>query len=737
MKQVIQSPRTGRLEVREVPAPKVTAGHVLVRTRASLISAGTERMSVEFARKNLAGKAKARPDLARQVITKARRDGLRATWDAVLARLDEPMPLGYSAAGEVVAAGAGLEGVFRVGERVAVAGAGLANHAELNVVPRALVAPVPDDVPDEEACFATLAAISLHAVRTLGPGLGDVVAVLGVGLVGQLAVQLLTLSGARAVALDYNPGRLDLARRLGALAALDLADGGVEEAVSALTGGVGCDGILIAAATDSSEPLATAAAIARDRARVCMVGATGTAFPRREFMQKELNLVVSRSYGPGRYDEDFEGRGVKYPAGFVRWTETENLAECVRLMAPTLARRLDVAPLISHRFPLDEAEAAYAMVTGASPLRRSASKASEASEPHLGVVLTYGGQPADAAAAGARVPGPSFAAPSAGTAGCVLGVIGAGNFARTVLLPELKKLTGVRLHTVVARRGASAEKSRHTFGFAHAGADEAAVLENPDINAVLIATRHDSHAELTARALEAGKAVLVEKPLGLDRQQINRVIEARNGSAGFFQVGFNRRFAPTAVTVRDRLRGTAGPKFVLIRVNAGPLPADHWAHAADEGGGRILGEVCHFVDLARFLVGAPIASVLADTGEATAGISDDVTLTLRFADGSLATVAYTALGDMAFGKERIEAYAGGAVFTIDDFRTLVVAEDGRVASHGSRRRQDKGFAGALKAFAGAVAAGGPAPVDEAEVVETSFATIAVLESLRAGTRIDL
>ena len=728
MKQVIQSPRTGKLAVREVPAPKVTAGHVLVRTRASLISAGTERMSVEFARKSLAGKAKARPDLARQVLAKARRDGLRATWNAVLARLDEPMPLGYSAAGEVVAAGAGLEGVFRVGERVAVAGAGLANHAELNVVPRALVAPVPDDVPDEEACFATLAAISLHAVRTLGPGLGDVVAVLGVGLVGQLAVQLLTLSGARAVALDYNPGRLDLARRMGAQAALDLADGGVAEAVSALTAGVGCDGILIAAATDSSEPLATAAAIARDRARVCMVGDTGTAFPRREFMQKELNLVVSRSYGPGRYDEDFEGRGVKYPAGFVRWTETENLAECVRLMSPALARRLDVAPLITHRFPLDEAEAAYAMVTGAS-------------EPHLGVVLTYGGDSADAADAGAPAGArdPSFPATAAGPAGkgCVLGVIGAGNFARTVLLPELKKLAGVRLHTVVTRRGASAEKTRQTFGFAHAGADEAAVLENPDINAVLIATRHDSHAELTARALEADKAVLVEKPLGLDRQQINRVIEARNGSAAFFQVGFNRRFAPLAVTVRDRLRGTAGPRFVLLRVNAGSMAADHWVRASDEGGGRILGEVCHFVDLARFLIGAPIASVLADTGEATGGISDDVTVTLRFADGSLATVAYTALGDMAFGKERIEAYAGGAVFTIDDFRTLVVAEDGRVASHGSRRRQDKGFTGALKAFVGAVAAGGPAPVDEAEVVETSFATIAVLESLRAGTRIDL
>ena len=712
MKQVIQSARTGKLALLDVPAPRVRAGHLLVRTRASLISAGTERMAVAFARKGLAAKARARPDLARKVMAKARRDGIAATMRAVLTRLDEPLPLGYSAAGDVVAVGKGLEGHFRVGQRVAVAGAGMANHAELNLVSRNLAAPVPDGVGDEEACFGTLAAIALHGVRNLGLGLGDVAAVVGTGLVGQLAVQLLALAGARVMALDTDGERIALARRCGAEMAWNLADAGLAEAVSALTGGRGCDGVLIAAATDSSEPFATAAEVARDRARISLVGMTGTAFPYREFMRKELSVVVSRSYGPGRYDDDYEDRGVKYPAGFVRWTETENLAECVRLMASGL----DVTPLISHRFDLERAEEAYRLVTAGA-------------EPHLGVVLTYGGAPAPVA-------GPAFPAPRAAARDrCVLGVIGAGNFARSVLLPELKKLSGVRLHTLVARRGAGADQARQTFGFSRAAADEAAVLEDSEINAVLVATRHDSHAELTARALAAGKAVLVEKPLALDRAEVNRVIEARNGSTAFFQVGFNRRFAPLAREIRRRLAGRAGPRFVLIRINAGAVAPDSWINDEIEGGGRILGEVCHFVDLARFLVGAGIASVQADAAAVTAGACDDLSVSLRFVDGSLATVAYTALGDTAFSKERIEAYAGGAVMTVEDFRVLTVAEGGSTRT--SRSRQDKGFRAALEAFARAVAAGGPAPVDEAELVETSLASIAVAESLCSGGRIEL
>jgi len=717
MKQVIQSARTGKLALREVPEPKVRAGHLLVRTRASLISAGTERMVVDFARKSLAGKARARPDLVKKVIGKARRDGLAATVQAVMARLDEPLPLGYSAAGEVVAVGAGLEGAFHVGERVAVAGAGLANHAELNVVPRALAATVPPGIGDEEAAFGTLAAIALHAVRNLGVGLGDVVAVLGAGLVGQLAVQLLGLAGARVLALDYDTDRLDLAGRLGAEATADLAAGGTESRVTAMTAGRGCDAVLIAAASQSSEPFETAAAVARDRARVCLVGMTGTAFPYAEFMKKELEIVVSRSYGPGRYDPDFESRGTKYPEGWVRWTESENLAECLRLMAPARGRRLEVAPLITHRYALDKAEAAYAMITGQG-------------EWHLGVVLSYPD-------AEDEQPRPAFAEPrSADTRGCVLGVVGAGTFAKSVLLPELKKVSGVRLKTLATQRGASAAHGRETFGFETAAADEDAVFADPEITAVLVATRHDTHAEFTARALEAGKAGLVEKPLALDREQLNRVIEARNTSKAFFQIGFNRRFAPLAVQMRDRLADAGAPRFVVLRINAGPIPAESWIQAADEGGGRILGEVCHFVDLARFLIGSPIASVLAEGAAATAGPCDDVSATIRFADGSLATVAYTALGDTIVGKERIEAYGGGAVITIDNFRAMTIAEGGKLHA-GGRRGQDKGFAQSLGAFVRAVTDGGRLAIDEAELIETSLATLAVMDSLRTGERIEL
>jgi len=717
MKQVIQNTRTGKLRLAEVPAPRVKAGNLLVRTRASLISAGTERMAVDFARKSLAGKARQRPDLVKKVLDKAKRDGIAATFRSVMARLDEPLPLGYSAAGDIIAVGEGLEGVFRTGQRVAVAGAGLANHAELNVVPANLASPIPDDVDYREACFGTLTSIAMHAVRNLNGGLGDTVAVIGTGLLGQLIVSLLTLSGVRVLALDYNQERLTLAIKMGAEATCNLGGGALDDTVAALTGGRGCDGVIISAATSSSEPFQVAGTIARDRARVCMVGLTGTEFPYREFMQKELNLVVSRSYGPGRYDPDYEGRGVKYPEGWVRWTETENLGECVRLMSPSLERRLDVGALTTHTFDFDDAESAYELVTGGG-------------EPHLGVVLRYA--KAAGEAVGKTVSLPAATGPAGG---CVLGVIGAGNFARAVLLPEFKKIAGVTLHMVATQRGATAEHAGSAFGFAHTTTDIDAVLANPEINAVLIATRHDSHAELCARALEAGKSVLVEKPLGLSRRQINRVITARNASEAFFQIGFNRRFAPLAVKMRRHLAARSGPKFLVLRVNAGQVAADSWVHEASEGGGRILGEVCHFVDLARYLVGSPILSVQADAG-VTEAACDDVSIALRFADGSLATIAYTGLGDSAFSKERIEAFAGGTVMTIDDFRSGSVTENGKTTTS-SGRAQDKGFKPGLKAFVTAVKNGGPAVIDEAELIETSLATIAIMESLRAGQRIDV
>jgi predicted dehydrogenase/threonine dehydrogenase-like Zn-dependent dehydrogenase len=716
MKQVIQSARTGKLSLKQVPAPKVRGGNLLVRTEASLISAGTERMVIDFAKKSLAGKAKERPDLVKKVLDKARRGGLMATFKAVMARLDEPLPLGYSAAGRVVGIGKGLEGAFQIGQRVAMAGAGLANHAELNVVPRNLVAPIPDDVSDDEACFGTLASIAMAGVRNLAPQLGDVVVVLGVGLVGQLAAQLLTLSGARVIAIDVDAQRLALAKTNGAELTWVLGQAGLPEAVAALTGGVGCDGVLIAAATDSSEPLELAAELARDRAGVIMVGKTGTEFPYAAFMKKELRIMVSRSYGPGRYDDDFEGRGVKYPVGWVRWTEAENLRECVRLMSPSLRQRLAVASQITHSFAFDMAEDAYDLVT----TRR---------EPSMGVVLKYDSEIKSGAPVFAQV------RPAAGS--CVLGVIGAGAFARTVLLPELKRLPGIVFQSICTTRGQTADHAAQAFGFGSATTEIDDVLNDPAINAVLVATRHSNHAELTARCLAAGKSVIVEKPLALDHEQVNQVIAARQSSTGFFTVGFNRRFAPMIIEACKLLARHQGAKMLVLRINAGALPAESWINAAEEGGGRILGELCHFVDLARALAGSPIVSIQADAAKVAQGGCDDLTVTLTFQDGSLATIVYTAQGDAAVSKERFECFAGGTVIAIDNFLTLSVTENGRTRVEKAKLGQDKGHRAELAAFAAAVVAGGPAPVDEAELVETARATIAVLESLREGRRIVL
>lgn len=713
MKQVIQSRRTGKLTLKQVPAPGVRAGHLLVRTKASLISAGTERMVVDFAKKSLAGKAQARPDLVKKVLEKAKKEGLWNTWKAVMARLDEPLPLGYSAAGEVVAVGAGLEGEFRVGDRVAMAGAGIANHSELNAVPRNLVAPIPDGVTDEEACYGTVGAIAMHAVRNLGAGLGDVVAVIGCGLVGQLALRFLALAGARTVALDYADDRLDLARDLGAELAVK-PDSGAAQAIRGISGGRGADAVLIAAATQSSEPFEVAADIARDRAQVVMVGLTGTTFPYQTFMQKELSLRVSRSYGPGRYDPDFEGRGVKYPEGWVRWTETENLAETLRLMVQTGRERLDVGKLTTHRFAFDAAADAYTLVT-------------DGAERHLGVVLAYDGK-ADESVRTVQ------ARPARSGGGCTLGVIGAGNFARAVLLPALKSNKDVRFKTIATQRGANAEHGAETFGFETASSEPATVLDDAEIDAVVVATRHDSHASLTAAALRAGKSVFVEKPLALDLEQLNDVIDALNGSQGLLQVGFNRRFAPLLRDMTAHFEGATGPKVISLRVNGGAIDGAHWTQSADEGGGRVLGEMCHFIDLARHLAKSRIVSVSADSATAEHGSGDDVTAHLRFADGSLADIVYTALGDTALSKEHIEMFQGGRAAVLDDFRELTLAEGGKTSTKSST--QDKGHAAQMAAFVDAVRNGG-APIDEAELIETSAATIAVVESLQSGTRIEV
>jgi predicted dehydrogenase/threonine dehydrogenase-like Zn-dependent dehydrogenase len=699
----------------DVPLPQVVTGHVLVDVRASLISAGTERMVTAFAEKSLLGKARARPDLVRQVREKAQRDGIRATWQSINARLDDPLPLGYAAAGEVLAVGAGLEGRFCVGDRVAIGGAGAANHADVDLVPGNLAVKMPDEVPYDAGCFATLGAIALHSVRLVRPQLGEWVGIVGAGLVGLLAAQFARLSGAKVAVFDYDRERLALARSLGAGFVWDLGDGDPAAALLGASGGLGCDSVVLAASTDSAGPFETAATIARDRATVCMVGISGTAFPYRAFMHKELNIVVARSYGPGRYDPVYERQGMAYPEGYVRWTETENLRAVVDLLAD---RRLDVASLTTHRIPFVEAEAAYRLMA-------------ERREPHLGIVLEYEKR---------RLPQTGGLRPlpvrRRGPQACVVGVIGAGQFARTVILPRLAKLPEVQLKTVVSARGLSAELARSRFGFAAAAGDADAVLNDPAIAAVFVLSPHGTHAELAVRALALGKSVYVEKPLALNRAELEAVKQEAQDAPGILQVGFNRRFAPLTIELLSRLKMLPGRRQIVIRVNAGLVGKDSWESEAGQGGGRVLGEACHFVDLAQCLAGAPLTAVqAAAAGTGSNGVAEDFGAQMMFADGSLATLAYTTTGDRSYSKESVEVFCAGEVFRLDDFRELVTVRGGRTRRQ--RAAQDKGHMPALQAFAEAVRDGGPGPMALDGLFRSSLATIALKESMLTGAQVRL
>ena len=720
MKQVIQNARGGKLRLKSVPAPEVRRNAVLVRTMASLISAGTERQMVGFAQSTLVSKARSRPDLVRKVLDKVQRDGAMATLKSVMARLDEPLPLGYSAAGTVMEVGAGLEGKFKVGQLVAMAGTSIANHAEFNVVPENLVVPVPADVSAEQASFCTLCSIALHSVRLVGPQLGDFIAVLGAGLVGQLVSQFARLAGARVIVLDYNATRLELAKANGAETVVLLGNGKPAEAVLDVTYGKGCDSVMIAAATQSSEPFLTAAEIARDRATVCQVGITGTEFPYRLFMQKELNIIVSRSYGPGRYDRDFENKHVKYPVGYVRWTETDNLRDAARLMSPSLPAHLDVTSLITHRFPFDRAEEAYELVMNEV-------------EPHLGVVLEYG----EAGEAADHLPRITLsnAKPTA-NALCVLGAIGAGNFGKTMILPALKADPRVHLHTLVTARGVSSSGTGTKLGFSQASIDIGDIFGNPDITSIVVTTPHSTHANMVSRALAAGKHVFVEKPLALSVEELQSVIEARNSSSAFFMVGFNRRFAPHVQEARKFLRARTGRSMIFIRVNAGQLPPESWQRDAEEGHGRILGELCHFVDLALYLADSPLVSVSAEAADPVRGLCEDVTATMRFADGSLASIVYTTLGDTSFSKELIECYKGAAVCRIENFREITIVANGKKVLKRISMAQDKGHNAQIKAFVDGTVSGIP-PVDEQSLIDSSLATLLVLGALRLGRPVEL
>ncbi len=717
MKQVLQNLRTGKTSVEEVPVPVPQPGMALVRTAASLVSAGTERMLVAFAEKSLLGKARSRPDLVRQLLDKARREGLLPTAEAAFNRLDQPMALGYSSAGTILALGRGLTGI-RVGQRVACAGGGYAVHAEYAVVPRNLLAPLPPAVDDEAAAFATLGAIALHGFRLAEAQVGERVAVIGLGLLGLMTVQIAAAAGCGVIGVEIDPQRVALARRFGAEA---VGRERAEEAVRAFTVQRGADVVLICADTPSADPVELAGIVARDRARVVATGAVGLNLPRKLYYEKELSFINSRSYGPGRYDGGYEEGGHDYPLGYVRWTEGRNLEAVVDLMA---AGKLDVRPLITHRFPIEQAPKAYELITG------------KRKEPFLGVLLTY---PQDKPVVAAqRV---SFATTRSTLKGDTLklGVLGAGNFAGAVLLPAIKKQKDVQLVGIASLGGLHAQHAGRKFGFSYAASDEEDILGDPQIEAVAILTRHDTHADLVVKALKAGKHVFVEKPLAITPDQLQQVARAiRRSPSSLVTVGFNRRFAPLAVRLQEFLAGRREPLYLHYRVNAGYLPPSHWTQDPEQGGGRIIGEGCHFVDFLTFLAGAAPVSMsahgLPDGGKYR---QDNVSLSFTFPDGSLGVIDYLANGDRAFPKERLEVFCGGGVAVLDDFRSLELVHDGKRSMVKSALRQDKGHVGEWRAFVKAVREGGGPPIPYDQLIGVTQATFAAIESLASGNTVPI
>jgi predicted dehydrogenase/threonine dehydrogenase-like Zn-dependent dehydrogenase len=706
MKQLLQSMRDGETQVLEVPIPTPQPGMILIRTAASLVSAGTERMVVEFAEKSLLGKVRSRPDLARQVIDKARREGVASTVEAAFNRLDQPTPLGYSSAGTVVAVGEGVRD-FRAGQRVACAGGGYAVHAEFAVVPVNLAVPLPDWVSFEAGAFGTLGSIALHGFRLGQAQVGETVAVIGLGLLGLLSVELAQAAGCRVLGIDLDPDRVSLAKSLGAEAVLREQ---AVEAVLAFTGGFGADQVLICADTASNDPVELAGEICRDRGRVVAVGAVGFNIPRRTYFYKEIDFIVSRSYGPGRYDPVYEEGGVDYPIGFVRWTAGRNLGAVINLAAEG---KLDVQPLITHRFPIDQAAEAYQLITG------------KTEEPFLGVLLTYDQDSGtDDIKAGSTITYNQSA--SAEPTGLVrLGVLGAGNFANATLLPAIKKTGGTELVGIASASGLSAQHAARKHNFDYATSDSQALIADGRVNTLAVLTRHHLHAEQVLAGLRSGKHVFCEKPLALTREELEQIAqEAQKPGAPLLMVGFNRRFAPLAKLMKSFLDQRQEPLVAHYRVNAGYLPLEHWVHDPAQGGGRLLGEGCHFIDFLTWLVGELPVSVqaqgLPDLGRYR---EDNLLINLTYPDGSIGTISYLANGDKAQPKEYIEAAGGGRAGVLHDFRRLETFANGRRRIKRSRLKQDKGHTAEWQAFTRAVAAGGDPPIpyrDLFGVMETAF-----------------
>lgn len=706
MKQILQSLKTGATEIANIPVPSAKRGQLLIKTSHSLVSAGTERMLVEFGKAGWIEKARQQPDKVRMVLDKIKTDGLQPTIESVFNKLDQPLPLGYCNVGRVAVVGAGVVG-FELGERVISNG----KHAEVVSVPINLCARVPDTVSDEEAAFTVLGAIALQGIRLVQPTLGETVVVTGLGLIGLVTVQLLRAHGCRVLGLDFDRDKLDLARQFGA-EVVDLAAGqDPVKAAEIYSRGRGVDAVIVTAATKSSEPMHQAALMCRKRGRIVLVGVTGLELSRDDFFKKELSFQVSASYGPGRYDPNYEEKGQDYPVGFVRWTEQRNFEAVLDMMADG---RLDVKPLISHRFAIDEAGRAYELVGGAGP--------------SLGILLSYPGLEITPVARTVNL-GLSQSAPlEIKNDKATVSFVGSGNYATAVLIPAFKE-AGAHLRCVASSAGVSGVHAGRKYGFDETTTDTNRIFTDAETRAVVITTQHDSHARLVLQALEGGKHVFVEKPLCLTLAELDDIKSAQlaTGGRSMVMVGFNRRYAPQVQKMKQLLGGVTGPKAFIMTVNAGAIPADHWTQDPDAGGGRIIGEACHFIDLLRFLAASPITGWQRMSMDAPT--RDTVSIQLSFADGSVGTVHYFANGSKAFPKERLEVFAAGRVLQLDNYRKLTGFGWPGFAKM-NLWRQDKGQKACAAAFVQAVANGVNAPIPFGEITEVARISIEIAEAAR-------
>lgn len=703
MKQLLQYLSNGETALVEAPPPVLRPGHVIVDATQSLISVGTERMLVDFGKASLVSKVRQQPEKVRQVLDKVITDGLMTTVEAVRSKLGQPIPLGYSHVG-VVRDSASPK--FKCGDRVVSNGP----HADVVCVPQNLCAKIPDNVSDEAATFTVIASIGLQGIRLANPTLGERFVVTGVGLIGLLTVQLLRAQGCQVLAIDFDETKLALARKFGAVTCNPATGADPVAAGLSFSEGAGVDGIIITASTKSSDPVSQAARMARKRGRIILVGVAGLELNRSDFYDKEISFQVSCSYGPGRYDPNYEEGGQDYPIGFVRWSEQRNFQAILDLMSAGL---IDVTELITHRYQFENVSEAYDLLTNDNGA--------------LGILLQY-----DTPVEARHIDSVALAKPSAADreSQVSIGVFGAGNYASRVLIPAFKA-SGARLHSIVSAGGTSAVVHGKANGFEAATATAELILGNAEINTVAIATRHDSHASMACAALEAGKHVFVEKPLALNMSELDRVKAAHEASGKHLMVGFNRRFAPQIRTMKALLDFVAEPKTFMMLMNAGQIPPDHWTQDRAIGGGRIIGEACHHIDLMRFLAGAPIVSVQArrmGSNSAAPILEDKAVIVLGFADGSFGTIHYLANGGSSFPKERIEVFTSGRTLQLDNFLSLR-GYNWPGFQKETLWRQDKGQTACVKAFVDAIGAGGASPISANELFEVARVTIEAAEKL--------